>query len=312
MFINRVRKKAVRVRNRAKVQEFADAASSRLLEELSYSSTTKLLIVHADDLGLTHSVNTAFIKAIDGGQVTSGSVMVPCRGFSEIASYALEHPHLDLGVHLTLNSEWKHYRWGPVLAREEVASLVDKSGYFYQSRKELARKADPHEVVRELRTQVQKAKVSGINPTHLDTHMLSLFETKDLFEAYLQVAREFRIPAMVPLEHLVMHAPNLISSLRPEDQVIDRMVMANTFLPEAEWEAFYLQTVESLEPGVTQILVHMAYADKEMRSLTADHPTWGAARWQRDLSFFTSSEVEHLLDKHKVRLITWRDIGNLL
>lgn len=312
MLVNRIRRKAARYWKKSTARYLAGLSADGLAERLGYPATAKLLIIHADDLGLTHSVNSALVKAIEGGCVNSGSVMVPCRGFPEAAAHAREHPQMDVGVHLTLNSEWKAYRWGSILPRNEVPSLRDKRDFLHASREELARCADPRDVERELRAQVELARASGINPTHLDTHMLSLFETKPLFEAYLRVARDYGIPAMVPREYLLKWQPHLVTSLKPEDVLIDRMIIANSRLPEAQWRDFYSRTIETLDPGVTQIIVHLAYDDEEMRALTADHPTWGAARWQRDLDFFMSADVKRLLEKHNVHLIAWREMGEIL
>src|SRR5437660_6581037 len=102
-----------------------------LLERLGYPPDAKLLIVHADDLGMAHSVDAATEKAFDSGLVTSGSIMVPCPWFPEIADYARTHADADLGLHLTLTSEWKFYRWGPVTAKDRVASLLNAEGFLY-------------------------------------------------------------------------------------------------------------------------------------------------------------------------------------
>src|ERR1043165_8247918 len=102
---------------------FGQASKQTTLERLGYPPDTKLLIIHADDLGMAHSVNAASVKAFDNGGINSGSIMVPCPWFSEIAAYARSHPETDLGLHLTLTSEWKFYRWGPVLSKDLVKTL---------------------------------------------------------------------------------------------------------------------------------------------------------------------------------------------
>ncbi|HXL79412.1 MAG TPA: polysaccharide deacetylase family protein [Pyrinomonadaceae bacterium] len=140
---------------------------------MGYPRSAKLLIIHADDLGLSHSENQASIACFEKGVVNSGSVMVPCPWFPEIAAYSVAHPQLDLGLHLTLTSEWKPYRWGPVLPRTDVPSLID-SGGFLSNNCQVVAEAKLEEVEKELRAQVDRAKQFGIDPTHFDIHMNSL------------------------------------------------------------------------------------------------------------------------------------------
>ncbi len=148
-------------------------ANITIQERLGYPRSAKLLIIHADDLGLSHSENQASIACFEKGVVNSGSVMVPCPWFPEIAAYSVAHPQLDLGLHLTLTSEWKPYRWGPVLPRTDVPSLID-SGGFLSNNCQVVAEAKLEEVEKELRAQVDRAKQFGIDPTHFDIHMNSL------------------------------------------------------------------------------------------------------------------------------------------
>src|SRR5688500_12383661 len=168
----------------------AAAQNRSLAQRLGYPADAKLLIVHADDLGMAHSVNAATIKGFESGLVNSGSIMVPCPWFAEIAAYARANPQADLGLHLTLTSEWTTFRWGPVTPKDRVSSLLDKNGYFQLTETEAAAKADPKEVELEIRAQIERARASGIQPTHLDSHMGTLYQNKALFEIFLKVARE--------------------------------------------------------------------------------------------------------------------------
>lgn len=281
-----------------------------LAERLGYPRDAKLLIVHADDLGMAHSVNAATIKGFESGLVNSGSIMVPCPWLSEIATYARSHPQSDLGLHLTLTSEWTPYRWGPVLPKDRVASLLDKSGYLYLTEAEAASNANVKEAEAEIRAQIERARSFGIQPTHLDSHMGTLYQNKALFETLLRVARENKLPTRVSSEQIASTS-YLPSILKPDDIIIDRVISIEPNIPPDGWAKFYTDAIKSIQPGITEVIVHLGYDDAEMRAATHDHPDWGAAWRQRDLEFFTSADFRKLLQENQIRLITWREIGKL-
>lgn len=287
------------------------AQDRTLAERLGYPADAKLLIVHADDLGMSHSVNTATLKAFETGLVNSGSIMVPCPWLSEIAAYARANPQSDLGLHLTLTSEWTHFRWGPVTPRDRVASLLDKDGYFRLIETEAAKYADPKEVETEIRAQIEKAKAMGIVPTHLDSHMGTLYQNKALFDVFLRVAREYKLPVRVA-KAWFSRADFLPASLTATDVFIDHVLDINPSVPPQDWARFYGDAIRNLQPGVTEVVIHLAYDDGEMRGATFDHPDWGAAWRQRDFEFFTSDAFRKLLEENKIKLITWREIGKLI
>ena len=249
---------------------------STLPERLGYPADSKLLIVHADDLGMAHSVNAATTKAFESGLVSSGSIMVPCPWLPEIAAYARSHSEADLGLHLTLTSEWKFYRWGPVLSKDRVPSLLDHDSYFYLTESEAASHAKASEVEAEIRAQIDRARAFGIQPTHLDSHMGTLYQNKALFETLLRVARDNKLPVRVSKEWLASTG-YLSSILNPNDIAVDRIISIDPGVTAEGWSKFYADAVRSIQPGVTEMIVHIAYDDEEMRAATVDHPDWGAA-----------------------------------
>lgn len=286
------------------------AHGENLAERLGYAPDAKLLIVHADDLGMSHSVNVASIKALETGLVNSASIMVPCPWFSEIAAYARANPEADLGLHLTLTSEWNHYRWGPVLSKDRVPSLLDNTGYLYPTEDVAASNIDPGEAEAEIRAQIERAREFGIRPTHLDSHMRTLHQNAELLEVLLGVARDTGIPAVIPREFA--EDPTLSPVLRPEDVLIDHMISIEPHVAPRRWAAFYTDVIRNLQPGVTMLIVHLAYDDAETRAAMVNHTDWGSAWRQRDFDFFTSAAFRRLLRKHNVKLITWREIGESL
>src|SRR5215216_2145278 len=282
-----------------------------IAERLGYPRDAKLLIVHADDLGMAHSVNAATIKAFESGLVNSGSIMVPCPWLSEIATYARANPQADLGLHLTLTSEWTNFRWGPVSPRDRVTSLLDKDGYFYLTETEAAAHADPKQVEMEITAQIERARALGIQPTHLDSHMGTLYQNKALFEVFLRVARSQKLPVRVAKAWFA-RADFLPSVLSQDDVYIDRILDINPTVAPKDWAKFYSDAIRKLEPGVTEIVIHLAYDDSEMQGATSNHPDWGAAWRQRDFEFFTSDAFRKLLQENQIKLITWRELGKLI
>ena len=282
-----------------------------LAARLGHPADAKLLIVHADDLGAAHSVNAATFKAFETGLLNSASIMVPCPWLPEAAEYARRHPEADLGLHLTLTSEWKTYRWGGVLSRDRAPTLYGPEGYLYPTEAEAAARIDVREAEAEIRAQIERARAFGIRPTHLDSHMRTLYTTRPLFEMFLRVAREERLPVMVSREWFGQ-APFLPAALGPDGLVVDHIVSADPSVRPERWAEFYSDVIKNLKPGVTELIVHLAYDDEEMRAVALDHPNWGAAWRQRDFDFVTSEAFRRLLKENNVKLVTWREIGKLM
>jgi predicted glycoside hydrolase/deacetylase ChbG (UPF0249 family) len=286
----------------------AQTVSKSLAERLGYARDAKLIIVHADDLGMTHSVNAASIKGLETGLVNSASIMVPCPWFPEMADYAKAHPDADLGLHLTLTSERVFYRWGPVAPRDKVPSLVDSDGYFRLNWIETPH-VDAKEVEQELRAQIERAMAMGVRPTHLDSHQYRLFENgKDIFQSALRVAHEYKLPVFVVRDWFA-DRPYLLSSLAPDDLVVDHTVTIEPGVAPEKWAEFYGQALKSLKPGVTVFIIHLAFDDEEMRAATRERDTWGAAWRQRDFNFFTSAEFLVLVREQNIKLVTWRELA---
>jgi predicted glycoside hydrolase/deacetylase ChbG (UPF0249 family) len=287
------------------------ATSKSLVERLGYAADQKLLIVHADDLGVAHSVNRASIKALETGLVSSASVMIPCPWLPEVAAYFKGHPQTDLGLHLTLTSEWKQFRWAPVIGRERAPSLVDADGYFYSLESEAAAHIDTREAESELRAQIARAKAFGINPTHLDSHMGTLYQNKALFEVLMKLAHENKLPVRLS-QPQVARSSFMSTVLGPDDVVLNRIISIEPDVTAADWSKFYTEAVRNLQPGVTVMIVHLAYDDEEMKGVTSEHPNWGAAWRQRDFDLVTSDGFRRVLAENHVKLITWREVGKLI
>ena len=284
------------------------APAQTLGERLGYGPQQRLLIVHADDVGIAHAVNAAFIDGIATGLINSGSIIVPGRSLVEIAEFARANPEADIGLHLTLTSDSANAPWAPTAPPEQVPSLVDGQGNFHE-RWTPETRIDAGEVEIELRAQIEKAYAAGIRPTHLDSHRFRLqLSGKGVLEAYLGLGREYGLPTLVPrqwFERLAYLRP----ALSQDDVVVDRMVIINGDVQPEQWPLFYRRTVENLPPGVTEILIHPGYDNAELQEFFEHRVAWGAAWRQRDFDFFTSDGFRDLLTQHDIRLITWREIA---
>ena len=280
-----------------------------LAERLGYPADAKLLIVHADDLAVAHSVDSASFDALHKNAVTSASVMVPCPWLNEVAAYAKEHPNADLGLHLTLTSEWKIYRWGPVEAKDKVASLLDPSGYLWPETGPAAQNIKPEEAEREIRAQLERALASGMHPTHLDSHMGVLFSRSDLFAAYVKVAHDYHLPFLAV--RVADERARLLSLLSESDIVVDSIVMANPAVPADRWKEFYGKAIKNLKPGLSEMIVHLGHDDSELQAVTIDHPDYGSAWRQRDYDFVTGPEFRKMLEENDIRLVKWRELQKL-
>jgi hypothetical protein len=284
--------------------------SRNIAERLGYPRDSKLLIVHADDLAVAHSEDVASLDALDKGAVTSASIMILCPWLNEMADYAKSHPDADLGLHLTLTSEWKTYRWGSVASNDKVPSLLDSSGTFWPEVAPAIEHIKADEAELELRAQIARANAVGIHPTHLDSHMGVLFSRPDLFAVYVKVARENKLPFLAV--RTPDAGPAMLSLLSEKDVVLDSVIVANPSIGAADWKNFYLNTIKNLKPGLTEIIVHLGHDDAEMQAVMVDHPDYGAAWRQRDYDVITSPEFKKAIEENHIILIKWKDLKKLL
>jgi len=278
------------------------------------STAKRFLIVHSDDAGMSHSVNRATIDAMEKGFVSSCSIMVPCPWFPEFAEWASQHPEKDFGIHLTLNSEFGKYRWGPVAGRDKVPTLVDKDGYLHGSKDEVIAQARPAEVEIELRAQIDRALQAGIKLSHLDTHMGTVVSTGDMLEIYVRLGLEYDLPVMI-IRHLdpilVQGYPDLA---RNNSQYIQALEAKN--LPAIDYlyqfydgkdpkvrQDRYLKTFRELKPGVTQMIIHCGYDDAELQGITGSH-----FLRDDDRRIFSDEAVKKQIEDMGIEIISWRQL----
>ncbi|HJR68295.1 MAG TPA: polysaccharide deacetylase family protein [Gemmatimonadaceae bacterium] len=278
-------------------------------ERLGYPATARLLILHADDVGMSHSVNRASLEALEKGWITSASILVVSPWFAEAATWARAHPNADLGIHLALNSEWTTLRWGPISGRSEVPTLLAADGYLPLVTDSVER-TNPREVERELRAQIDLARRSGVNVTHLDSHMGALFRAEAPFNVYLGLGQSYGLPVLLERTSVPGADPPPPWAERAASvALVDRVLQMLPGVSQEGWVDAYKRMLAPLGPGVYQLILHLGYDDDEMRGATFDHPAWGAAWRQWDFDLVRNPEFRDWLKQQGFQLITWRELA---
>ena len=277
-------------------------------------SEKRYVIIHADDAGMSHSVNMATIHGMEQGIVSSASIMVPCPWFKEIAAYAKAHPEKDFGIHLTLNCEWKDYRWGPVAPRESVPSLIDPEGYLWGGVGDIVANAKAAEVETELRAQVKRAIEFGVPVTHLDTHMGAVVSRPDLIEVYVKLGVEFDVPVFfIRGLNVGLAATNPQVRARGAElvkllddhrlPVLDIMTQYYTGESYEKKKEMYLKAIADTKPGVRYLIIHCGYNNEELQAITSSSQIR-----DNDRRAFTDPELIDAVKKTGVEVISWKQL----
>jgi chitin disaccharide deacetylase len=294
------------------VSIIAGSASSVASAE---GESQRYFIIHADDAGMSRSVNRATIEAMEKGIVSSASIMVPCPWFKEIAAYAKAHPEKDFGIHLALNSEWNNYRWGPVAGKDKVPSLVDQEGYLWDNVAEVAANAKAEEVAVEVRAQVQRALDFGVPITHLDTHMGAMVCRPDIVDVYVNLGVEFNLPVFflrnlgneIVSPQVQARAHQLVDVLEKHKlPVLDFMTQLYTKGGYQEKRNEYLQAIVNSKPGTHYLIIHCGYDNDELQAITNS-----SKLRDNDRRIFTEPEFIEAVKKSGVGIVTWKQVREM-
>jgi chitin disaccharide deacetylase len=271
-----------------------------LAERLGYRANDRLVIISCDDLGACHALNLGVYDAIRGGVATSASLMVPAPWAREAAA---RYRGEDVGVHLTLNSEFDLLRWGPLTSSP---SLLDGDGGFPRTVEDLWDHADLDEVRRECRAQIERAIVWGFDVSHLTSHLSALTLRPEFFDIYCELAADFRLPIRLPSAVSERDAGFPFRKLAAEEG----LVFPDHFIParRAGSRARVERVVLDLAPGVTEIHVQPAVDTPEVRALS---PNWSA--WVDDHALVTDeAQMRRMLERAGAVLIGFRELRDLV
>lgn len=297
-------------------------------EKLGYPKGKKVIILHIDDVGMSYESNQGTIKSMTEGVANSLSIMMPCGWVPGFVHYMKEHPDIDAGLHLTMTSEWKDYRWGPLAGKSQVKGMVDSEGAMWRSVADVVKNASPDEVEREIRAQLDRARTMGFEPTHLDSHMGTLFASPAFLERYVKVGMEEKIPVMFPAGHNT-------SILAGEKMVSDRIDMMRAVgkkiwdsglpvLDDLENNSYgwkgpesgdtskkalqkyktekYIAALKNLKPGLTMVIMHCTINSEIVPHITDSGPTR-----EGDYLAMIDPELRKFIEKEGIILTTWRE-----
>jgi predicted glycoside hydrolase/deacetylase ChbG (UPF0249 family) len=292
----------------------APAQTKTWAERLGWPQGKRVVIFHADDIGMCYEANQAAQRALAKGEYRSASTMVPCPWFNEMAAWCVANPQHDVGLHLTLTSEWKSYRWGPVASRDQVKGLLDPQGYFYRNVPSVALAAKPEEVAAEIHAQLARARQLGMQPSHIDTHMGTLYARPEYTRAYLEMAMAEKVPAMV-----IEMTPRTIEKFKRQGYPITDnalKLLAGYTLPKLddfhalvegktyeEKRQKFLEQLRLFSPGLNEIIYHPSVETEGLKKITN---SWQQRVWEDRL--FADPEVQRFIRDNDILMTDWKEV----
>ena len=302
---------------------------STYAEKLGYPKGARVVILHVDDVGMSFDSNEGAINAMTEGVATSCSVMMPCSWVPAFVHYYKKHPKLDVGLHLTLTSEWSGYRWGPLSGKSSTPGLVDKEGDLWSSVEDVVKHSNADEVEKEIRAQLDRARTMGLEPTHLDSHMGTLFATPEFLKRYIKVGIENHIPVMLPAGHASLIK---VTNHMPEVQMAQIRILGKMLwdakLPVLDdlhnesynWEIpkdlqsddleiqeyktkKYIEGIHTIKPGLTMMIMHCTATTEVFPFISGSGPLR-----RGDMLAMMDPEFKAAIIREGIILTTWREV----
>ncbi|HUW09853.1 MAG TPA: ChbG/HpnK family deacetylase [Anaerolineae bacterium] len=294
------------------------------LKKLGYDKRDRVVIIHADDVGMCQATLPALTDLLDAGLISSAATMVPCSWFPAVAAVCRGHSDVDMGVHLTLTCEYRSYRWGPISTRQPASGLMDEAGYFHFDHVGAQTHAASDAAAREMAAQVARARAAGIDVTHIDTHQISAYHPKFL-AAYTGLAVDNGLPLLLlrldalrwqalgqALGFLIdLETARLLEQAGHDLEaqgvpLLDHITGLPLDRPE-DRVAQARQMFESLPPGLTHLVLHPAVDTPELRAIAPDWPGRVA-----DYQAFTSPELRQYVRSSGLQIIGYRELRRML
>jgi len=270
---------------------------------LGYPDDSRLLIINADDFGMCHSVNRAIMQAFTDGIVRSTTLMAPCPWALHAMRFLGDHPEIHFGIHLTVISDWDHYKWGPISPKQEVPSLIDRTGYFYDfsHMAEFFAQVDLRELEQEFRTQIDFVLSAGLQPTHLDWHSLRIDTREDIFDLMFDLAKEYGLALRVA-------GRSRIEKVQSWGLPTNDYTFLDSYLIGPEQKSTQLmRLLRELPVGLSEWAVHPGLDSPELNAIEIN----GNHERQSDYDFIVSQTAKDMINEEGIILIDYQPLQAL-
>jgi len=284
-------------------------------EKLGFPAGKKVFLLHIDDVGMCPEANNSTYNYIEKGFLNSAAVMMPCANAEEVILWSNKHPKADIGLHLTLTSEWKNHRWGPITDPKKVPGLIDPDGKLWHEVPDVVMHASAKEVETEIRAQIEKSISLGHRPDHIDTHMGTLYGSPEYVKVFLKVAQEYHIPGNI----IDVTNPLVAADFKKQGYPITEEVIntvRNYKLPQLDnftsvgpgvtyeiKRKNFFTMVKALNNGLTEIIFHPSVPTENLKSITG---SWQQRGWEGDL--FADPVVIKFLKDEGIIITDWKEI----